>query len=266
VKAKDVARILKRLSSSPLREHLSLSLRESMIFRWQILHVAKKFGVIDREATLKDINMNRLIERLEGTPVYREAVERILQERMDLQNTTQFLKKIARGEINVVIQGLSPIGAAYRDARRELLYAAADEDMILRIVERRLLETPLKMVCLNCLSTWRATAGGNAPLVCPSCSSKRVSALHPMDYDRMEKSLKKRDFASLSSSDRKRLSLSADLIMTHGRNALLVLAGRGVGPTEAARILSYPYEDKRDLVREVRKAEIRYARNRQFWA
>lgn len=266
IRAKDVAGILMGFSPSELRGKLARYITTSMLFRWQILHVAKKFGIVEREVSLKDLNMNRLIERLEGTIAYREAIERILQERMDLKSTAKFLKMIRRGDVEVHLQRASPIGLSYRDARRELLYAGADERTILAIIERRLEETPLTMVCLACQNRWRASAGGDAPLKCPVCSSKRVAALHPMDYERMERHLLKRDFASLSRADRKRLSLSADLVMAHGRDALLVLAGRGVGPTEAARILSFPYESREELLKAIRKAEVTYARNRQFWS
>ncbi len=266
VRGKDVVRILLGMAPSNLRHKLTKYLSSSMLFRWQILHVAKKIGIVEREVSLKDLNMNRLIERLEGTIAYREAIERILQERMDIRNTTRFLKRIERGEIEVHLQRSSPIGLSYRDARRELLYSGADERTILAIIEKRLEVTPLTMVCLACQRRWRASAGGGAPLQCPVCSSRRVAALHPMDYERMEKHLQRRDFASLSRSDRKRLSLSADLVMAHGRDALLVLAGRGVGPTEAARILSFPHENREELLKAIRKAEITYARNRQFWS
>lgn len=266
IRGKDVAEILLSAAPSTLREKLTRYLSTSMLFRWQILHVAKKFGIVEHEVSLKELNMNRLIERLEGTIAYREAVERILQERMDLKNTARILKMVGRGEIELHLQRASPIGLSYRDARRELLYSGTDEGSILAIIERRLEETPLTMVCLACQNRWRATAGGGAPLQCPICSSRRVAALHLIDYERMEKHLNRRDFASLSKSDRKKLSLSADLVMAHGRDALLVLAGRGVGPTEAARILSFPYESRVELLKAIRKAEITYARNRQFWS
>jgi len=57
---------------------------------------------------------------------------------------------------------------------------------------------------------------------------------------------------------------SAILVMSYGKRALLCLAGRGVGPAAATRILGScrSYEE---LVREIAKAEASYARTREYW-
>ncbi len=43
------------------------------------------------------------------------------------------------------------------------------------------------------------------------------------------------------------------------------MAGRGVGPKTAGRILEVPYSDDDELVRRIFSDEIRYARTRRFW-
>ncbi|MCI4349037.1 MAG: hypothetical protein L3J93_02305, partial [Thermoplasmata archaeon] len=58
---------------------------------------------------------------------------------------------------------------------------------------------------------------------------------------------------------------SAELLAHYGTRALLCLAGRGIGPDTARRILARPYRDESALVLEILKAERSYARTRAFW-
>ena len=62
----------------------------------------------------------------------------------------------------------------------------------------------------------------------------------------------------------RRAQLSARLFLTYGRLAAMALAGRGVGPSTAARILR-DARDEDHLVELVLKAEREYSRTRQYW-
>ena len=62
----------------------------------------------------------------------------------------------------------------------------------------------------------------------------------------------------------RRLYKTASLVATYGKNAILVLAGHGVGPDTAARILAKQKKGN-ELLEEIVKAEITYAKTRQFW-
>jgi ATP-dependent Lhr-like helicase len=53
--------------------------------------------------------------------------------------------------------------------------------------------------------------------------------------------------------------------MSHGKAALLTLAARGVGANTAARILARQHTDDFDLLRDILKAEVLYARTKRFW-
>ena len=51
----------------------------------------------------------------------------------------------------------------------------------------------------------------------------------------------------------------------YGSTAALVLAGRGIGPEVAGRILAKMHPDEDDLLRDIMASEINYARTKQFW-
>jgi ATP-dependent Lhr-like helicase len=45
----------------------------------------------------------------------------------------------------------------------------------------------------------------------------------------------------------------------------MTMAGRGIGPEMATRLLSVRYFDEDDLIREIIRQETDFAKNRRFW-
>ena len=78
-----------------------------------------------------------------------------------------------------------------------------------------------------------------------------IGTFHPMELER-------------GISDKKLLK-SSSLTNTYGLKAALVMAGRGVGPETAGRILRRQSRNEGDLIRHIMEAEITFARTRRFW-
>ena len=58
---------------------------------------------------------------------------------------------------------------------------------------------------------------------------------------------------------------SANLVQTYGKNAIVVLNARGVGPTTAVRILHTYHRSEDELYLDIIRAERNYLRTRMFW-
>ena len=58
---------------------------------------------------------------------------------------------------------------------------------------------------------------------------------------------------------------SASLIQIYGKKAVIVLAGYGVGPLTATRILKIPVKNNGEFYVNILKAERLYARTHSFW-
>ena len=58
---------------------------------------------------------------------------------------------------------------------------------------------------------------------------------------------------------------SASLVQSHGKQAVIALAARGVGPHNAARIINKLREDEDEFYRDILRREREYARTRSFW-
>ncbi|MCK5150988.1 MAG: hypothetical protein KAQ65_04070, partial [Candidatus Thorarchaeota archaeon] len=59
--------------------------------------------------------------------------------------------------------------------------------------------------------------------------------------------------------------LVADLVARYGRHALFVLAGRGIGPRTASRLLRPGMTDRLTALRAISVAEKEYERTKPFW-
>jgi ATP-dependent Lhr-like helicase len=63
----------------------------------------------------------------------------------------------------------------------------------------------------------------------------------------------------------KRVYKNANLVMAHGKKAVIALVGRGVGPDTAARILARYHLEEDEFLRDILQAEVNYARTKRFW-
>jgi hypothetical protein len=80
----------------------------------------------------------------------------------------------------------------------------------------------------------------------------------------IQKNREGRDLARLEAEALKRMNDNASHVMSFGKKAVTVLAGRGVGTATAGRILAKLPEGD-ELLHEILKAERLYARNKRFW-
>jgi len=97
---------------------------------------------------------------------------------------------------------------------------------------------------------------------CPTCSGT-MRACAP---ERME-SMLAGWVASEDPKERARMKKNAELIRTHGHDAVLALMGRGVGEETATRLLrGHTRGNRVKLLRAIHNAELQYARTRRYWS
>jgi ATP-dependent Lhr-like helicase len=95
-----------------------------------------------------------------------------------------------------------------------------------------------------------------------------IAAISPSESTLMAIIKMRRDGKTLSSEEMMQYSaavLTAELISTYGKKALMVLAAHGIGPRTASRVLRPGITDRLALLREIVRAEREYARTRPFW-
>jgi ATP-dependent Lhr-like helicase len=256
-----------------LEDLLRIVLKTTPLFRWQLFHVARKFGAIAREVDYKKLNINRLLDVFMDTPLYHETINKIFWDWFDIPITKHVLRQIQAGDIRIVHTGISPMGLEGYASRRELMVPEHADKEILMTVKKRLESERVRLICMNCKKTRTVIVGElEAKILCHNCNGKLVGVAVLKDrapcYSAqiIEKKLRLDKLDSVEDLRAfHQLQLSANLILAHGKRAVLALVGRGIGPNTAARILARPYESELEFLRAVLRAEINYARTRRFW-
>jgi ATP-dependent Lhr-like helicase len=256
---------LRSIKSEGVESLVRLVLKSSSYLRYRFVYVAKKFGAIEKDADYRQVNFTRLAEAFEDTPLFEEAIRRVLWEDFDIDGTVAAMRRIESGEITFQVMGLTAIGRAGLQHSRELIMPQRADHSILMALKKRLEAETMSMSCLSCQTQWRLKAQ-DAPerIVCPRCGGQMVAALLP--YNREDIGLLKRPRPTEEESKEiRRMYKNASLVREHGRRAMVALAGRGIGPDTADRVLSSFYDSEDEFLRDILSAELNYARTKRFW-
>ena len=258
--ASDVVNLLNETPSSSIPSIMWMTIPNGRAIRWRVVQVARKMGILQKGTDPRKVNLEGLMQRYRGTPVIEESLEKLFHERMDIEGTQDLLRQISDGSVEVHITAPGRLGRSPR-AEMDLLLPAWSDIEIRERLETRLLNERAVLICLNCESKTRRRVERLVQISpCSGCGGT-MQACAP---ERLEKSLLER----IRSSDVKiagRIQRNAELVRTHGQDAILCLMGRGVGEDTATRILRGPPGDRVRLLRSIHNSELQYARTRPFW-
>ena len=247
IQASLVQEVLDSIGPESLEALIWVILRRSSFIRWELIKVARKFGVLSKDADPYLLSLDALMDVFSDMPLMEEVVDRVIWEKMDVEHAEQVLRELRNGTLEVQVQRVSPMSLQGESSKGEVLRPGDVDAAVLRSLEQRLMKARLTLRCMNCEHEWHSTVQ-RASLQCPKCGSRMVAAAR----------------GSLENRRHDELVKSASLVAEYGRKALLVLAGYGVGPRTAARILGKQL-DGTGLLKEILQAEIIYSRTRQFW-
>ena len=268
-----IKQILYSTKPETLEYVMKTILRNSTYLRWQLIHVARKFGALRKDFDYRSIGMKRLFNLFEQSLIFEESMDKLMWERMDITHAVQILQNIQKGEIAIHIQGLSPIALTGFETIRGLMIPQRADRNILMALKKRLEDADITMVCTNCHYSWNTIAGRVAMQpICSRCSAIKIAMVRRYNKKFISLFTKKHRTAE-ENKEIKRLNKNASLVLNYGKYAVLVLVGRGIGPDTAARILgkfnrvelkkSEELEIK--LLRDILQAELHYAKTRGFW-
>jgi ATP-dependent Lhr-like helicase len=262
---KDVLKVIRETDPDSLEQLMRIVLRNSSYLRWQFIHVAKKFGAVRKDADYKMLNTSKLMEVFEHTPIFDEAITKTLWENMDVETTAMVLHRIQDGGIDVSVGPLSPIGEQAIGKRQELMQPRRADKTVLMALKTRLLSEDVVMVCMNCRTQRRATVESLPERIkCQKCDGVLVAAIQPYVKKELE-ILKKGAAGEEDTRLLRKIYKNANLVMGHGRKAVMALVARGVGPDTAGRILARYHLEEYEFLKDILEAEVSYARTKRFW-
>ncbi len=240
-----VIEILKGELSADLRRDLRGIIEESRFFRWRLAQVARRMGVLEREAELTSAVLDKLMRALKGTPAFEEAFKEVTYKDLDLKRALEVLGRIRGGEIEVVSLGgraePTPIsGLAWRQRYLTLEPVMPERLKLLAIAsaKARLLGEVRTFACTQCkhhIKELQIYELDEYPK-CPRCKSPKLGMAEE-SKEEVQRAIE------LVARSRKvplwqGMLESAKLISQYGRPAALALAGRGIAPTSAKEILA----------------------------
>ncbi len=277
IEPETVALELSKFTPEDIENILTEALETSDLFAWRHWHVARRFGIVERKADYKTNRARMLVRAMKGTPVNAETHREVLLEKFDLPTAKAIsgmihARQIAIDVIQERAETCSPYATPIIDKiiPHDLLRPAVPSKSITDIVRERLLSETARLVCVF-NGDWdavRVVGELGEKIRCPKCGSTLVAATYMSD-DLLATAVKKKKKGGKLSPEEEHAWrqgwLSASLVQTKGKEAVIVMSGRGVGPATATRILRRVHRREQDLYVDILKAEREYARTRLFW-
>jgi ATP-dependent Lhr-like helicase len=242
---------------------------------WKVWMVAKRFGMISREAVYDKKVARMIYDRYSKTPVSAESIRELMHDKYDMAQTQQVLDGIKAGTIKihwVEVTEFSDLAKTIIEHSGKMagMTPLSVEKGVIELVKERLDKTKHRLVCIRCGKWERVMETKDVPeeVSCPSCRSRLVTATFWSD-DEMSRIIRTRLAGGKLTPEQnhkfERAWKVASLVNNFGKKALIVLAGHGVGADAAARILRN-YVDDEQVYRSIYEAERQYVITRGFWA
>jgi ATP-dependent Lhr-like helicase len=141
---------------------------------------------------------------------------------------------------------------------------------IFELFKQRLLNTKVRLVCVNCGDWEQSYIVKELPkdVKCRKCGARLIA---PLNYRTIgatkliKKILRKVDASTDERKKYEKLKQTADLFLVYRDKAVKALVGRGVGPQTAKRILAKYHKDEDALFRDVLEAERNFIKTKKYW-
>ncbi|MDQ1280532.1 MAG: ATP-dependent helicase Lhr and Lhr-like helicase [Thermoproteota archaeon] len=252
------------------------TMAETSLLAWRLWNVAKRFGLVSRNAEFKLSHGRMMVKVLQGTPVYKEALREIYVEKLDLEYAKKILAMIQSGEIEVETAHRHSEYSAFalpildRIAPHDVLRPIIPTKSIIEVIKDRLESEDMKLICIfkGDYEGVRKVRSLPKDIKCPKCGSTLIAATYKNDLNLINIVRKKVKKTKLSSEEEKAWQTAwknASIVQNYGKKAITAMAARGVGPTNAVRILHTYHRTEDDFYLDIIRAERDYARTRMFW-
>jgi ATP-dependent Lhr-like helicase len=262
------------MGEQTVRDCLARAAVKTGLFKRRLIHVARRFGALEKWADFSNVSLQRLLKSFEGTPIFEEALKEVFLKDLDVERLVQVLEKIRRGEI--VVGKVETKGAATPIARVGIERVSMKTDLIpperMRAVlvesaKARLLNETCVFICTNCWSYADMIRVKDLPAkpMCPKCGSEAIGLLKEEEEKVMPLIEKKGEKLTKSEEKlRKQAIQTARLIEKYGKAAAVALCARKVEPSDVKEVLEKDSKLDERFYELVLEAE-RRAITKRFW-
>jgi len=265
---------MKAMSDQAVRDSLTRATVKTGLFKRRMIHVARRFGALEKWADFSNVSLQRLIKSFEGTPIYEEALKEVFTKDLDLEKLLWVLKKIRSAEIYA--QKIDTGGSASPVARVGIERVSMKTDLIppermravlIESIKARLLSETCNFICTNCWNYMELICAKDLPdkPKCPRCGSSAVGLLK-VEEDKALPLIEKKGEKLTKTEEKlqKQASQTAQLIAKYGKAAAVALCARKVQPSDVIVVLEKQPKLSDKFYELVLEAE-RKALSKRFW-
>jgi ATP-dependent Lhr-like helicase len=271
--------ILFNLADEEVEEAFDDYLEARFPFSYKMKFVAERFGALPRGRAMGPERQGQLPGQFRETPIYDETLREAMLEKVDIEKVKEIMRDVKNGKIKIstIYRSEKPTPLAYHILAKysEVSELMAPERVLLSNIDKmkRAIEARTAvLMCMQC-SEWTAEKKVRSlpeEPSCEKCESKLLALLYPnQDAKRLREVLmKRREGKELAEEELKDLTharRTADLILSHGKKAIVALEVKGVGPETASRILGKMHPQEDEFYMDLLKAKIQYLRTREYW-
>jgi len=267
-----VKSVLENTDPDDIVKILDDHIEKSQLFKWRFIHAAKRFGAVRKRAKWDRVNIRGIVDSYKDSPIHDEAKREVFQEKLDIEGAMDVLRRIQEGELKVSECESGRIGDNGLSHKfKELMGPDKPKEEIFKAFKNRIKNTKVRLMCISC-GKYRITKKVRelpADIKCRACGSGRITVIKPYEKQKeriLDKMVDGSDITDSENSMKSKMERTADYVLTYGRRFIRALAGKGVGPDTAIRILAQQKEDEDEFYEAILEKEKEYTRTKKYWS
>jgi ATP-dependent Lhr-like helicase len=275
--AEQIVALLNEMGSmgeQAIRDSLTRATVKTGLFKRRMIHVARRFGALEKWADFSSVSLQRLLKSFEETPIFDEALKEVFTKDLDLERLIHVLGKIRDGEIQVekVETGgnatpVARVGIERVSMKTDLIPPERMRAVLIESAKARLLNETCNFVCTNCWGYMDMIRVKDLPAKpkCPKCGSTAIGLLKVEEEKIMPLVEKKGEKLTKSEEKLQRQAMqTAHLLAKYGKAAAVALCARKVQPSDVREVLEKESTLNDRFYELVLEAE-RKAISKRFW-
>jgi ATP-dependent Lhr-like helicase len=271
----DVRHIISSIKPASIEGKLYEAVRDTELFRYKFITIAKLFGAVDKEASISRSLAKRLLKLFEDTPIHRETIRELMQNYFDIKSMQDMSSKIESGAIRIErirSPSLSPLSKAILDSAyytKELIMPLLPSDVVIDSFIAKAMSKSVNLLCTYCGFRFKRKLSelkGMDKINCPSCSSPMITFDSDEFYAVVAKRAKGAKLSHQEITKLKGAMKIASLLEAHGGKAAIALSTYGIGPASAARALRMLRREDRMFYMDLIEAQKNFIKTKKYWS